>query len=92
MYQKLALTALALLVSSVAVAGDKTLYKDLDADQDGKISPEEAAALPALNDQWTVLDANADGMLDQAEFAKMEVKEMKEAKEMKKEMKGAVSE
>jgi len=92
MYQKLALTALALLVSSVAVAGDQTLYKDLDADQDGKINPEEAAALPALNDQWTVLDANADGMLDQAEFAKMEVKEMKEVKEMTKEMEGAVSE
>ena len=92
MYQKLALTALALLVSSAAVAGDKALYKDLDADQDGKISPEEAAALPALSDQWTVLDANADGMLDQAEFAKMEVKEMKQVKEMKKEMEGAVSE
>jgi len=92
MYQKLGLAALALLVSSVAVAGDQTLYKDLDADQDGKINPEEAAALPALNDQWTVLDANADGMLDQAEFAKMEVKEMKEVKEMTKEMEGAVSE
>jgi len=91
MYQKLGLAALALLVSSVAVAGDQTLYKDLDADQDGKINPEEAAALPALNDQWTVLDANADGMLDQAEFAKMEVKEMKEVKEMTKEMEGAVS-
>jgi hypothetical protein len=92
MYQKLGLAALALLVSSVAVAGDQTLYKDLDADQDGQLSQEEAAALPALNDQWTVLDANADGMLDQAEFAKMEVNEMKEVKEMKKEMEGAVSE
>jgi hypothetical protein len=92
MYQKLGLAALALLVSSVAVAGDQTLYKDLDADQDGQLSQEEAAALPALNDQWTVLDANADGMLDQAEFAKMEVNEMKEVKEMKKETEGAVSE
>lgn len=94
MYQKLGLAALALLVSSVAVAGDQTLYKDLDADQDGKINPEEAAALPALSDQWTALDTNADGMLDQAEFAKMEVKEMKKEmkKEMTKEMEGAVSE
>ena len=91
MYQKLGLAALALLVSSVAVAGDQTSYKDLDADQDGNISPEEAAALPALNDQWTVLDANADGMLDQAEFAKMEVKEVKEVIEVK-EIEGAVSE
>jgi len=86
MYQKLALTALALFVSGVTVAGG--VYKDLDANQDGNISPEEAAALPGLSDRWTVLDVNADGMLDQAEFAKMEVKEVIEVKEMK----GAVSE
>jgi hypothetical protein len=85
MYRKLTVTALALLVSSVAFAGDKTSYNALDADQDGKISPEEAAAMPALSDQWTTLDENADGMLDQAEFAKMEVevKEMKQTQEMK---------
>ena len=83
MYTKLALTALALLVSSVAVSGDKMSYKDFDANKDGNISPEEAAASPALTDQWTVLDANADGMLDQAEFAKMEVREMKQEREMK---------
>jgi len=83
MYKKLALTVLALLVSSVAVAGDKTSYKDLDANQDGQISPEEAAASPALSNQWTALDANADGMLDQAEFAKMEVREMKQVQEIK---------
>jgi len=88
MYQKLALTALALCVSGVTVAGG--VYKDLDANQDGNISPEEAAALPALSDQWTTLDVNADGMLDPAEFAKMEVKETKEVEV--KEMKGAVSE
>ena len=93
MYQKLGLAALALLVSSVAVAGDQTLYKDLDVDQDGKINPEEAAALPALNEQWTVLDANADGMLDQAEFAKMEVEEVEVIEVIEvKEVKGAVSE
>ena len=77
MYKNLALTALALLVSSVAVAGEKMSYKDLDADQDGKISAEEAAASPTLTRQWTVLDANGDGAVDQAEFAKMEVQEMR---------------
>ncbi|MGB5276651.1 MAG: EF-hand domain-containing protein [Gammaproteobacteria bacterium] len=76
MYRKLALTALALLVSSVAVAGDKILYRDLDTDQNGLISAQEAAASPELTSQWTRLDANADGMVDQAEFAKMEVREM----------------
>lgn len=83
MYKKLALTVLALLASSVAVAGNTNLYKNLDANQDGQISPEEAAASPAVSDQWTALDANADGMLDQAEFAKMEVREMKQVQEIK---------
>lgn len=81
MYKRLTLSALALLVSSVAVAGDQ-MYRDLDADQNGKISPDEAAAMPGLTDQWTRLDTNADGMLDQAEFAKMEVREMNQQREM----------
>jgi len=72
MFQKLTLAALALLVSGVATAADKGLYRDLDINEDGAISPEEAAALPSLNDNWVVLDVNADGMLDQAEFAKLE--------------------
>ena len=82
MYKKLALTSLALLVSSVAVAGDNILYRDLDADQNGKISPDEAAAMPALRNQWTQLDTNADGMLDPAEFAKMEVREMNQQRDV----------
>lgn len=76
MYKKLALASLALLVSGVAVAGDQNLYKHLDADQNGVISADEAAVSPELTSQWTKLDANADGMVDQAEFAKMEVREM----------------
>ena len=72
MFQKLTLAALALLVSGVATAADKGLNRDLDINEDGAISPEEAAALPSLNDNWVVLDVNADGMLDQAEFAKLE--------------------
>ena len=72
MLQKLTLAALALLVSGAAFASDKDIYTSLDANQDGAISQEEAAAMPGLNDKWAELDANADGMLDQAEFAKME--------------------
>ncbi len=72
MSQKLTLTALALFVSGTAFASDN-LYTNLDTNEDGGISQEEAAALPGLHDKWVELDTNADGMLDKAEFAKLEV-------------------
>lgn len=72
MLKKLTLTALALLASSTALAADDNLYKNLDTNKDGGISPEEAAAMPGLKDKWVELDTNADDMLDPAEFAKME--------------------
>lgn len=81
MFKKLALTSLALLVSSVVIAGEKNLYTDLDANKDGGISKEEATALPPLRAQWIVLDVNSDGLLDQAEFAMMEaVEEVQQSK------------
>lgn len=83
MLQKLTLAALALTVSGVAVAADTGLYRNLDANQDGAISQEEAAAMPSLNDKWTKMDANADGKLDEAEFSKLEFLEAKEAKDAK---------
>jgi len=83
MLQKLTLAVLAMLVAGGAAA-DKGIYQNLDADQDGSISPEEAAAMPGLNDKWTNLDANADGKLDEAEFAKMEVSEPKSLDELSK--------
>jgi len=73
MFQKLSLAVLALFVSSVAIAADQGLYRDLDINADGAISPEEAAALPGLNGKWDELDVNSDGVLDAAEFAKLEV-------------------
>jgi len=73
MSKKLTLTTLLLLASGVAVAADKNLYTDLDINQNGTISKDEAAMLPALNDKWVELDKNADGVLDSAEFAKFEV-------------------
>ncbi len=72
MLKKLTIAAIALLASGAAVATDKNLHSDLDINNDGGISQEEAAALPGLNDKWVKLDKNADGMLDQAEFAKLE--------------------
>ena len=73
MLQKLTLAALAILVSGGATAADESMYKNLDANQDGAISQEEAAAMPGLNEKWVELDVNADGTVDEAEFAKMEV-------------------
>ena len=72
MFQKLTLTALTLLISGVAIAGDSALYKNLDTNKDGAISQQEARALPGLNEKWVELDTNADDRLDPAEFAKME--------------------
>ena len=72
MSQKLTLTALILFVSGTAFATDN-LYTTLDANKDGGISQEEASAMPGLNDKWVELDANADGMLDKVEFARLEV-------------------
>ncbi len=72
MLQKLTLAALAMLVAGGATAGEG-MYKNLDANQDGAISPEEAAAMPGLSEKWVELDVNADGKVDEAEFAKMEV-------------------
>ena len=83
MLQKLTLAALAMLVAGGAAA-DEGMYRNLDANQDGAISPEEAAAMPGLNDKWTKLDANADGKLDEAEFAKMEVSAPKSLDELSK--------
>ncbi len=45
----------------------------LDLDQDGAISQEEALNVEGMSaDAWAVLDVNADGKLDEAEFAMFE--------------------
>ena len=72
MFQKLTISILTLLVSSVAIAAGEGLYRDLDINDDGAISREEAARLPGLDARWNELDTNADGKLDAAEFAKLE--------------------
>lgn len=46
---------------------------ELDLDQDGAISQEEAANVEGMSaEAWAILDANADGQLDEAEFAMLE--------------------
>jgi hypothetical protein len=73
MNMKHLLAVLALTVAaSAAHAGEGTFGK-VDTDSSGTISKEEAAALPALTEQWANLDSNMDGALDEAEFAKFEL-------------------
>jgi hypothetical protein len=72
MFKKLTLTSLLLIFSGATVAAEQNLYTKIDADQDGTINIEEASSYPFLAEKWLELDANADGTLDQAEFAKFE--------------------
>lgn len=72
MNMKHLLAVLAFTVAAGAAHADGTFSK-IDTDSSGTISKEEAAALPALTDQWTNLDSNMDGALDEAEFAKFEL-------------------
>jgi hypothetical protein len=72
MSKKLLIVALAVLASSVVVAGDE--FTTLDVDNSGSISQAEAAALPSLLEQWTVLDVDENGELNADEFAKYVIK------------------
>ena len=72
MSKKLLIVALAVLASSVAVAGDT--FKALDVDNNGSISQAEAVALPSLAEQWKALDADENGELNVEEFSKYEAK------------------
>jgi Ca2+-binding EF-hand superfamily protein len=70
---KLAIAAMVAAFSMVAVAGDEEFeWSKLDADQDGKISAEESKAHAALSEQFTEVDVNADGEIDEVEFAQFE--------------------
>ena len=60
-------------VALFAVSANAADLVELDLDQDGAISIEEAANVEGMNaDVWAQLDANADGKLDEAEFAMFE--------------------
>lgn len=73
MLNKITLIVLVALFSSVSIAADKGIYQDLDVNNDGSVSREEGSTLPVLIEKWEELDANADGNLDEAEFAKFEM-------------------
>ncbi|MDJ0806315.1 MAG: EF-hand domain-containing protein [Gammaproteobacteria bacterium] len=68
---------------TAAMAGENQFNK-LDADADGYISAEEAAAHEALQKGWQATDANMDGQIDAAEFSAFEMQgEEKKAPEGK---------
>lgn len=62
-------------------AEQETLMKQLDANQDGVISQAEATAHPELARRFEEIDRNGDERLEKAEFARFEVREVKEMDE-----------
>ena len=65
----------AALLSSTALADDRSnakesgdTFKALDADNDGKISKEEASANEHFANSFDKLDANSDGYITKREF------------------------
>jgi len=57
-----------------AMAGETDHFAQLDADGNGMISSEEAAADPQLIEDWVTADVNQDGQLERAEFSALEEK------------------
>lgn len=62
------LFAVTLIASAVAFADNSELFVQLDVDQNGAVSQEEAQINPALSKDFAVLDVNADGALTADEF------------------------
>ncbi len=54
-------------------SADGSEYTKLDKDENGSLSKREVAGNKELTRQWNTLDANKDGKLDSAEFARFEV-------------------
>lgn len=56
--------------ASAATSGDpaKKSWNDVDVNQDGSLSKDEAAAIPALGQVFDKADANADGSLSADEY------------------------
>jgi Ca2+-binding EF-hand superfamily protein len=65
----------AALASAAAVAEDSSrtkdttdLFKTVDADADGKVSKEEAAANTTFANNFSALDGNSDGVVTEREY------------------------
>ena len=51
-----------------------SIFQQLDQNQDGKVSPQEAQVSPALVKGFKQIDSNKDGFLTIDEFAQLQVK------------------
>jgi Ca2+-binding EF-hand superfamily protein len=69
MSRKLFLTSLIMYGASQAAMADEDAFKQLDLDQSGTISAEEAVAMEGLQETMAEYDLNGDRELDQNEFA-----------------------
>ena len=86
MKMKYMLTALTLItVSGLAWAGaDKATFQNLDTNNDGQITLDEAKKSPEVKNKFTQADTNKDGKLDAAEFSALEAMPMESSpKEIK---------
>ncbi len=70
MSKKIIVALLTALATAPVIAADSAPSAIIDTDKNGTLSKEEAKAVPGLIEQWTSLDANADGQLDHTEFSK----------------------
>jgi Ca2+-binding EF-hand superfamily protein len=71
-----------LMLSTAVFAGEGTVdFSTLDANQDGALSAEEAASDLELSKNWSVIDADENGVIDQAEFSAFEATQGAESPE-----------
>jgi hypothetical protein len=63
-----------LSLSTALFAGEGTTpdFGTLDMNQDGSLSVEEAASDPELSRNWSDIDKDENGVIDQAEFSAFE--------------------
>jgi Ca2+-binding EF-hand superfamily protein len=70
-FTKMAIALISAGFFTAAVAGEDA-FMALDANEDGYISAQEAAADESLHQSWEITDANQDGQVDAAEFSAFE--------------------
>ncbi len=60
-------------VIKAAPKKESSIFKKLDANNDGKVSPQEAQVSPALVKGFNKIDSNKDGFLSADEFSQLQV-------------------
>ncbi len=63
-----------LVLSTALLASEATGvdFSALDTNQDGTLSAEEASANPGLSQNWSAIDSDENGVIDNAEFSAFE--------------------